>query len=85
MKTRTVSPRELSPKRGLHAEAYVEKPPWKVVAVLDDDTVETFARNLERALNKLEEDGYEVDDPKPVGKHYFVCGRLPRIVLQEKS
>ena len=55
---------------------------WRVIAILDSGEVDTFATRLERAMNQLEDDGYVVEKPKPVGKHYFVYGRLPHVVVK---
>lgn len=63
----------------------MDKPIWKVMPVLDDTTADKFCQKLEATMNFLEDEGYEVEEPKPVGKHYFVYGRLPRIVSKEKK
>ena len=48
---------------------------WKVEAVLDTDTASDFAKRREGVMNSLEAEGFEVREPKPIGKHYFVYGR----------
>lgn len=57
---------------------------WKVEAVLDTDSASDFAKKLEGAMNKIEAEGYDVQEPKPVGRHYFVYGRAYDIKVKGK-
>ena len=63
----------------------MDKPIWRVEAVMYTDTVEDFARKLQKVMNALEEEGYDILEPQQVGKHYFVCGRLPHIVMKVEN
>lgn len=50
---------------------------------MDTDSVTDFAKKLEGTMNKLEAEGYDVQEPKPIGKHYFVYGRAYEVKVKK--
>lgn len=55
---------------------------WRVLAIQDFGTCDQFVAKLENVMNELEEQGYDVHKPQPIGKHYFVVGRLPDVEVK---
>ena len=56
---------------------------WRVEGILDTETVTEFAKKLEGTMNKLEAEGYDVREPQPIGKHYFVVGRAHEVKVKK--
>jgi len=55
----------------------MDKPLWRCIGVLNEST-DSVGKSLERALNRLEDEGYDVRDPLPIGEtgHFLVYGRV---------
>lgn len=58
---------------------------WRVEAVLYTESATEFAGKLERVMNQLENEGYQVAEPKPIGQHYFLYGRKDDVYVVENN
>lgn len=47
--------------------------------------MDTTAKVMERKMNELHDEGYNVEEPMPFGNHFLIVGQLQKVKARGKK